>query len=836
MSWQIFTSRRSVLCASLCLLMALIVPAEGQEINEDFSVYPSALTMLPGNHFGRAVAIDDGILAVGAYFFDFDKDNNDYGSAHLFNASSGAHIRQLLPNDSEPNNFFGRSIDISDGIAVVGAWKQNDPTGSVYVFDVATGIQLHKLMPEDLDPDGTFGLSVAIDNGVIAVGAPIGGFAKEDGSGYVYLFNATTGQQLHKISPNDASDHGNFGYSVDMDSGRLAVGAPSTNNTELNTGALYVFSVSGGVQLRKFAPEGLAFGDHLGWSVASSGTRIAVGAPANGNNIDGVPSVYIYESLDHTVVSQIRPDPADEKIFSDFGTAVALENDIVVVGAELYDDFAGTAFVFNATTGIQATELETAGRVAGDYFGTAVAIEGFTVAAGAPGEEHGSLHTGAVYTFSTFTGNQRDRMVPPPEDRAFDRFGYAMAAGTNVIAVTANGNDTRGVNAGVAYLYDATTRQRLATYWPDEGSNNGNLGYSIDYDSSVVAIGATGDDQNGSNHGAAYLYWGFSGDRIQKLVPGDGNAGDFFGASVALDTGFKGGIVAVGSSFDDDNGTDTGSVYLFDPFTGVSLGKLHPNDPGVGHAFGNAMAIDDGILAVGAYRSDSLGYRSGAVYLFDLATRTQIAKLLPDDGAPSNYFGWSIAMHNGIVAVGAWGHAAVGVNSGAVYLFDASTGNQITKFVPDDAEPEDRFGYSVSMDKGVVLIGSYHDDDNGEDSGAAYIFGASSLNQLYKLIPSQGTADDLFGRSVAICNNTIGIGSIGDSVFGDSSGSAQVFTVPADICPADLTGDRLLDFFDISEFLTAFVQKEPSADFNGDGMYNFFDVSAFLQLFNTGCP
>ncbi|HCT44375.1 MAG TPA: hypothetical protein DF699_04120, partial [Phycisphaerales bacterium] len=84
---------------------------------------------------------------------------------------------------------------------------------------------------------------MAIDNGVIAVGAPIGGFAKEDGSGYVYLFNATTGQQLHKISPNDASDHGNFGYSVDMDSGRLAVGAPSTNNTELNTGALYVFSV-----------------------------------------------------------------------------------------------------------------------------------------------------------------------------------------------------------------------------------------------------------------------------------------------------------------------------------------------------------------------------------------------------------------------------------------------------------------------------------------------------------------------------------------------------------------------------------------------------------------
>lgn len=55
-------------------------------------------------------------------------------------------------------------------------------------------------------------------------------------------------------------------------------------------------------------------------------------------------------------------------------------------------------------------------------------------------------------------------------------------------------------------------------------------------------------------------------------------------------------------------------------------------------------------------------------------------------------------------------------------------------------------------------------------------------------------------------------------------------------CPADLTGDGVLDFFDVSAFLAAFNGGEPSADFTGDGVFNFFDVSGFLGAFNQGCP
>jgi hypothetical protein len=56
------------------------------------------------------------------------------------------------------------------------------------------------------------------------------------------------------------------------------------------------------------------------------------------------------------------------------------------------------------------------------------------------------------------------------------------------------------------------------------------------------------------------------------------------------------------------------------------------------------------------------------------------------------------------------------------------------------------------------------------------------------------------------------------------------------VCPADLTGDGVLNFFDVSAFLNAYNTMDPAADFTGDGVFNFFDVSGFLNAFNAGCP
>ncbi|MHA7813448.1 MAG: GC-type dockerin domain-anchored protein [Phycisphaerales bacterium] len=72
-------------------------------------------------------------------------------------------------------------------------------------------------------------------------------------------------------------------------------------------------------------------------------------------------------------------------------------------------------------------------------------------------------------------------------------------------------------------------------------------------------------------------------------------------------------------------------------------------------------------------------------------------------------------------------------------------------------------------------------------------------------------------------------------------GGVDAFSVASEVCdssacPADLTGDGDVNFFDVSSFLDAYNAMDPVADFNGDGSFDFFDVSAFLVAFDAGCP
>ncbi len=94
------------------------------------------------------------------------------------------------------------------------------------------------------------------------------------------------------------------------------------------------------------------------------------------------------------------------------------------------------------------------------------------------------------------------------------------------------------------------------------------------------------------------------------------------------------------------------------------------------------------------------------------------------------------------------------------------------------------------------------------------------------VLPNSSGIGDVRVRLVAI-----------DHRFQDSSSVSGSFEILAgSVCPADLTGDGTLDFFDISAFLTAFGNNDPIADFSGDGAFDFFDISAFLGAFSSGCP
>jgi len=67
--------------------------------------------------------------------------------------------------------------------------------------------------------------------------------------------------------------------------------------------------------------------------------------------------------------------------------------------------------------------------------------------------------------------------------------------------------------------------------------------------------------------------------------------------------------------------------------------------------------------------------------------------------------------------------------------------------------------------------------------------------------------------------------------------SVDNFSITRDAgCDADLTGDGVLDFFDVSAFISAFSAQDPVADLNADRVWDFFDVSAYIDAYNAGCP
>ncbi|MCH8879727.1 MAG: AAA family ATPase [Planctomycetes bacterium] len=155
---------------------------------------------------------------------------------------------------------------------------------------------------------------------------------------------------------------------------------------------------------------------------------------------------------------------------------------------------------------------------------------------------------------------------------------------------------------------------------------------------------------------------------INKHVPpSDGAAIDFFGYSVAI----SGTTAIVGAWGDDDNGAGSGSAYTFDITTGQQLAKLLPEDGSAGDGFGRSVAISGATAVVGAVYYDD-GSDSGSAYLFDTTTGQQLAKLLSDDGEPDDWFGLSVAISGPTAIVGAHRHDDNGSSSGAAFLFDAA--------------------------------------------------------------------------------------------------------------------------------------------------------------------
>ena len=376
----------------------------------------------------------------------------------------------------------------------------------------------------------------------------------------------------------------------------------------------------------------------------------------------------------------------------------------VVVGVPYDNGEMGSVYVYDATDlSAQPTKLTAFDAAGGDKFGWSVASTNDKIIVGAYNDDDGPTgpssylsNSGSVYVFDA-----NDLSAQPTKLTAFDVamhswFGWSVSAFDDKI-VTGARND--GVAAeGAVYVYDANDLSAQPTKLTAfDGAGGDTFGYSVASTNDKIVVGTYGDDDGGANSGSVYVYDATDlTSQPTKLLPTDIAANDFFGLSVAS----FGDMIVVGSPNDDDDVTNSGSVYVYD-------------------------ATD---------------------------LTSQPTKLTAFDAAVGDKFGWSVASINDKIVVGARDDQDNGTQSGSVYVYDANDlSAQPTKLTAFDGAADDFFGKSVAAFDDKIIVGSYKDDDNGDRSGSVYVYDANDLSaQPTKLTAFDGGEYDQYGKSVAI--------------------------------------------------------------------------------------
>jgi hypothetical protein len=340
--------RRIGAAAAAMFLSICATTASGQCYLLEYEFQPHGEN---GDHFGYAVAYQLPYKVVGAPCC-CDPPYNTPGAVWL----SWLPLIPVRPDDVAHGDYFGASVDLDAGIAVIGAPYHDIPTGNAgaaYIYGVSQPVK--KLTASDPQVSANFGKSVAISGDTIIVGAP---YAGEHGAAYIFQ--------------RDHGGPGNWG------------------------------------EVARLMPDRGRTASHFGRAVAIDGDRVAVGATGVDQYLG---NVRIFErdagGPDNWGQVATIAHPGEEDLYH-FGLSLALEADTLVIGANDHslEPWGGAAYIFQPGLGDrddweQVVKLVPSQLKQIDVFGTSVAISGDTVLVGAPSGIDGACwgHPGAVWVF-----------------------------------------------------------------------------------------------------------------------------------------------------------------------------------------------------------------------------------------------------------------------------------------------------------------------------------------------------------------------------------------------------------------------------------------------------
>jgi hypothetical protein len=617
------------------------------------------------NQFAASVGISDDTVIVGD-----PRAATLTGEAHLFTRTGDewAEVSKAVATDAAANDQLGYAVAINGDTVVLGAPLNDDAgseSGSAYIFERNTnGIdawgEVVKISASDAGAGDQFGFAVGINGDTVVIGAP---FDDDDGSdsGAAYVFERNTNGadswgQVNKLTASDADIGDQFGFSVGISMGTVVVGAPFDDDFSNGSGSAYIFArnktgMDGWGQVAKLTANdpGAGADANFGISVDISLDKVVVGAHlANVGTKPDAGSAYIFarnktgmdgwgQVAKLTAIDGARND--------EFGRAVAISGDTVLVGAYLDNHSAGSAgsaYIFERNEGGsdiwgQVAKLTTNFTEFNAQFGISVGLSGDTAVVGAHlANDGGSLDTGAAYIFERNTGGAENwgevAQLLASDAAQNDQLGYAVDISMGTVVAGAWGDDDAGAESGAACIFDR--RDAFAKTITGVGSLTlgGDTNVSIDLTSSACGTTTFTMVPTYSNHPNATpnlqteKYWtltsscagAFSLDLTvgTTFVPeSDDKVCRYTGSEMIWD--------CAASSFDAGNKTITrnGVTTLSDwaaqqaTLTAVELAAF------------NATALADGIVEVSwetAVESDNAGfnvYRSSIASFDDNAER-----------------------------------------------------------------------------------------------------------------------------------------------------------------------------------------------------------------------
>lgn len=484
-------------------------------------------------------------------------------------------------------------------------------------------------------------------------------------------------------------------------------------------------------------PAGSASDDEVGQAIAIEGNQLLLGATGDDDQASNSGAVYVYEFDGSSWVQRSKLVIGAGGINDRFGNAISMNGSRAVIGAPNLSGSAanGSAYIFDfdGTNWNLSATLSAQDGTAGDRFGSAVSLDGDRVLIGADSDDAQGGVAGSAYIFELQGGSWNEVAKLSAFDASpISQVGFSVSLEGDTALVGAPGDGTNGIVAGAAYLFNdlgGGTWIQTGKILASNGAQGDGLGVSLSLNNGTAAIGAMGGGN--SDEGAVYIYSIGVGaaTELDIISPQGLEGGASFGESVTLD----GDRFLAGASTANGNTSRSGSAYVFE-FDGSVWSestRITPSQTGSNDRFGHSVSLSGASVAVGANTFDGTGSNSGAGFVFqesvDIALissgipATAVAgtdvnyQLMVTNNGPSTATNVMIANTITPAAMVSSGTPACSggfpCNVGTLAAGESST-VMVTVSIPQDADSAVIIDADASSDQTDAMIGNESVDDS----------------------------------------------------------------------------------------------------------------------------